>query len=400
MGFDSGAVSFRRFSVVGKAPAQLDQPVLDALAEHALRPTETGVPDEVEYGWSGGRHILDGTFSFENNVFVDALHIGLRVDTNRVPPEIKKAYQLIEEEATAAGNPSGFISKLQKKEVKDVVRRKVDDELRSGRYRRSKLTSVLWDLPSGMVYSPCSAATEEKLRELFERTFGLALEPVSSGSLATRILESRGRRRDAEDARPTRFAPGPEGDQQMPDYPWVAKAAEAHDYFGNEFVLWLWHEAQRKEGYIALGDTGEAAVMFDRSLDLDCAYASTGKTSLRATGPAKMPEAIEALRTGKVPRRCGLTIDYAGSQYTFSLNAETLAVSGLKLPEIPDADTPRVLFEERIAQLRDFNRLIDALFGQFLTVRASSAWEGASSGIRRWITAPKIGVRQHAMVTA
>ena len=95
------------------------------------KPGEFGA-EEVEYGWGGGRHVLDGHFGFEQNVFADALHFALRIDTNKVPGDLKKAYQLMEEEAVAAGNPSGFISKSQKRDVKDVVRRKLEE---GGRYR-------------------------------------------------------------------------------------------------------------------------------------------------------------------------------------------------------------------------------------------------------------------------
>src|SRR3954463_13169083 len=131
MGFAAGSLSFRRFAVVGESPAAIDQGMLDALADSALRERDLGVPDEEEYGWSGGRHVLDGTFSFENNVYADALCFALRVDVNKVPGDLKKAYTIMEEEAAAATNPSGFISTLQKREARDVVRRKVDDELRS-----------------------------------------------------------------------------------------------------------------------------------------------------------------------------------------------------------------------------------------------------------------------------
>src|SRR6266516_1374131 len=154
MGFASGSMSFRRFAVVGSAPAAPDQSLLDKLAENALRPGGFGVPEEVEHGWGGGRHVLDGSFGFEHNVFADALHFALRIDTNQVPADLKKAYKLMEEEAVAANNSSGFIGKNQKKEVKDTVRRKLDEELRSGKFRRSKLLPVLWDLPSGTLCCP------------------------------------------------------------------------------------------------------------------------------------------------------------------------------------------------------------------------------------------------------
>jgi hypothetical protein len=384
MAFSSGSISFRRFAVIGHAPDTIDQAMLDKLAEHALRPGELGVPEEVEYGWSGGRHILDGDFSFENNVFADALLFALRIDTNKVPGELKKAYQIIEEEAVAKTNPSGFISKSQKKDVKETIRAKVDDELRSGRYRRSKLIPILWDLPSGTLYCNASATSAEKLMEIFERTFRLDLQPISAGSLALRILQPKARRRDYEDLRPTRFVRGPEGEGQAPEYPWVAKGAEPKDFVGNEFVAWLWHEADERSGSV-ITDEGEVTIFFDRALDLDCAYGQTGRDTFRGDGVTRMPEALDALRSGKVPRKAGLLMDANNLQYSLNLHAESFSFGALKLPEVEDAENPRVLFEERIALLRDFCKTFDALFEVFLKTRASSSWEGQSGAMRKWI---------------
>jgi hypothetical protein len=333
MGFGSGSISYRRFAVVGESPAAVDQELLDRLAGRALKVGEFGVPEETEFGWAGGRHVLDANFGFEHNVFADALHFALRVDTNKVPADLRKAYRLMEEEAAAAENPSGFISKNQKRDVKDVVRRKVDEELRSGRFRRTKLAPVLWDLPSQTLYCAASNKLFEILGTLFEESFALKLVPVTAGSLALRMLEPRGRRRDYEDFRPTRFVNGPEGEGQYPEYPWVAKGPEPKDFLGNEFLLWLWHEADSRGGTIGTESAGQVTVYFDRSLDLDCAYGQTGRDGLRGEGPSRSPEAKDALRTGKVPRRAGLIVDAAGHQFSLTLNGEALAVSSLKLPE-------------------------------------------------------------------
>ena len=82
MGFASGSVSFRRFAVIGKHPKSITEDHIAKLSDLALRPSDIGAPEEVEYGWSGGRHIYDANFSFERNVFGDALSFALRVDTN------------------------------------------------------------------------------------------------------------------------------------------------------------------------------------------------------------------------------------------------------------------------------------------------------------------------------
>ena len=72
-------------------------------------------------------------------------------------------------------------------------------------------------------------------------------------------------------------------------------------------------------------------------------------------------------------------------QYTLTLAAETLSIGTLKLPDVEEAENPRVLFEERIGLLRDFCRMIDELFGQFLKLRTSGSWESKVGTIRKWI---------------
>jgi hypothetical protein len=385
MGFASGSVSFRRFAVVGKSPDAPSEKLLEKLAAHALKPGEFGVPEEEEYGWSGGRHVFDAQFSFEHNAFADCLHFALRIDTNKVPGELKKAYQLMEEEAAAANNPSGHISKNQKQDVKETIRQKLDEELRSGKFRRSKLLPMLWDLPNATLYCSASGSAFEKLAEIFVRTFKLELVPLSAGSLALRTLEPKGKRRAYEDFRPTRFVHGPEGESQQPEYPWVAKGPEPKDFLGNEFLLWLWHEADAKTSIVGTESAGDVSVFIDRSLDLDCAYGQTGRDGLKGDGPSRMPEALDALRSGKVPRKAGLILDASNQQFSLTLGAEGLSVGGAKLPDVEEAESPRVLFEERITLLRDLCKVIDGLYETFLKLRAGAGWEGHTSAVRKWI---------------
>lgn len=377
--------------MVGEQPKAIDGAMLEKLRGFRLQIGEFSVPEEVEYGWSGGRHVLDGEFGFEHNVFADAMFFGLRVDTNKVPGVLKKAYEIMEADAVAAGNPSGFISKNQKRDVKETVRKKVEDELREGKWRRSKIVPILWDLPTATVFCSAGGTTQEQLLELFNRTFELELSPVSAGSMALSLLEPAGHRRDYEDLRPTRFVAGTEGEGQYPDYPWTAKGAEPKDFLGNEFLLWLWHEADAKSGVVATEEAGDVAIVLDRSLELECAYGQSGKDALKADGASRMPEARDALRSGKVPRKAAMIVNAMGHQYEMTFNPEALFFSGAKLPEVEEADSPRVLFEERIALLRDLCRTMDALYATFLRLRASSSWEGQVATMKRWIAQPMKG---------
>jgi hypothetical protein len=314
--------------------------------------------------------------------------VGLRIDTNKVPAEIKKAYVALEESAMASKNPSGFASRNQKREAKETAGRKIEEDLASGKFRRSKLIEVLWDLPGNTLYAAVSMSQRDQLMELFERSHGLTLEPITSGSLALHTLEKMGKRREYEDFHPTRFAIGPAGEGAPAEYPWSAKGDNAKDWIGNEFMMWLWHEAGSRGGEVPFRDAGgadkQATVMFNKTMDLDCVYGATGRVGLKFETPSEMPEAAEAIRSGKVPRKAGIALALHGQLYTFSLGAELLGISGLKLPEVENADSPRV-FEERITLLRDFNKGLDALMAQFLQVRSSTGWEAYVQSVRRWM---------------
>jgi hypothetical protein len=152
-------------------------------------------------------------------------------------------------------------------------------------------------------------------------------------------------------------------------------------------MLWLWQQADTHAGTVKTSDNGrEVSILFDRTLDLDCVFGQSGRDSLRGTGVTHMPEALDALRSGKVPRKAGLIIDASGMQYNLTLGAETFGFGTLKLPEVEDAETPRVVFEERVAMLREFCKMFDSMYEAFLKIRSSASWEANSAAIRKWIT--------------
>jgi hypothetical protein len=387
MAFKSGSVSFRRFKVVGQVPAQPDELTLNRLADHAIRTTENST-EEVEYGWNGGRHVLDTEFTFENNVFNEALLFGLQIDTNKVPGELKRAYKAMEEEAAAKQNPSGFLSKAQKKQCKEIVEQKVEDELRSGKHRRSKVVQILWDMPRGIVYTAAPANAMAKIYEIFERTFKAELQPISSGTIADALLTSLGRRREYEDLRPTAFVASVEDEKANPEYPWISKGPQPKDFLGDEFLLWLLYRGETSDGSIDINQTGTVVktvtYLFDKSIDLECCYGQTGRSSARGNGPARSPEAKESLRRGKVPRKAYLIVHAKGTQFEFNLNPETMQFGSARLPEVEDAETPRVLFDERIKALALLNEIVEVMFKEFVLHRTSQSWGLELEDIRRW----------------
>lgn len=380
MPFPSGSVSFKAYKVMGDAPPVPTESMMGQFAEHRILADNS--LEESTYGWCGPTHIMDAKIDFDNCVFGEAIHIGLRVDTNKVPGDVKKALRQMEESALAAQNPSGFISKAQKRMARETVLKTCETYLRDGRYRRSKLVPVLWDLKDGILYTSATGRNLESLIEIFERTFKLELLPSSAGVVAERYAENANIRRQLEDSRPTAFVTHDGND--TPEYPWVAKGNNRYAFLGNEFLVWLWYRCEVNGGSFGT-DRSKITVYLDRSLDMECAWGSSGKQTLRGDAPNRLPEAKAALAEGKVPRKAGMVIDSDGEQFTLNLNAETLHFGSVRLPDIEDADTARVVFEERITHIANITRDVFDLYRLFLKDRLSLTWVGHLGHIKEWI---------------
>ena len=408
MPFDSGRVTFTRFHVVGDAPPQVDDAFLSILSEARFRETEIGAPDEVEAGFTTGLHLFDTQFTYEKNGYGSPgqglAHFALRLDTHKVPADVKKAYRVMNEQAAASASPTGFASKSEKREARETANQQVRDELASGKYRKSKIVPVLWDLAGQTLYCGASGTTViEHLARLMRQSFAVELENLSAGVLAGNLIKAQGRSRDYEDLQPSAFTPppdasrpgdddpdgGPATNRQLPALPWIAKSVDLKDYLGNEFLMWLWWHGERDKDQPTI-DTEAAGPVFvalDKALDMDCAWDLTGKQTLRGDNPCKLPEAGDALRTGKWPRKAGLILADDEHQWELTLQADQFVVGSAALPEIEgdDAQTPREATERRFQSITRLAEVLDALYQAFLTRRASGPWPHDREAMKLWI---------------
>src|SRR5262245_16305438 len=128
MGFFSGRVAFPRYRVSGRAPRSFGPDYLEALAPHAAGKKRLASSDGVEVGWTGGAHILDTRFDLAKNVVNDTLHAAFRVDSERLPADLMRAYYQTELEALTKANPSGLPSNRQKREAREAARDRLEDE--------------------------------------------------------------------------------------------------------------------------------------------------------------------------------------------------------------------------------------------------------------------------------
>lgn len=375
MKFFKGPATFARFAVAGPRVRDFGESHLERLRELAGRSA---------VGWAGGVHCKDTEFTLEKNVYPDHLAFDFWEQVAKLPPDRLKAYYEIDLKALCRHNPSGLPSARQKREAKASSRDRLEQEAKDGRYLTWRLVPVLWDAVRGEVlFGSTSAGAAERFAALFAETFradltqapslGEGLTPLSAGRLALRFDG------DARHSQLSTFVKG-----VTPDAPaWCAADGDL-DFLGNEWLLWLWH-ASTECDTLTLKDGTTATYMLSGGLRLDCPRGETGDDTINAESGARTPEAREALKTGKLPRKAAMTLVRNGDQFAFKIDAESLSVTAAKLPK-PDGDAVgRAAEEHRLGVLRDLSETLDLLFQRFLDVRLSSDWAGELADIQGWI---------------
>lgn len=382
MGFFSGRVTCLRFQVAGEAPRSFSEEHIDRLADRMAGRQRLASADGVEVGWSAGDHILDTDFNLEKNIINDTLHFELRIDLDKLPSDLMRAYYAVELKALTKDNPSGFPSARQKREAKEAARERLEEEARDGRFKKRKTVPVLWDkLSNEVLFGATSIAQVDRLCSLFEQTFQKDLTCMTAGPRAFHLAEVHGRTRQVDDSSPSSFLPG----TSTKDVAWIADETN-RDFLGNEFLLWLWYVTETDTDTLKLADDSEATIMLARSLTLECPRGQTGHETISHEGPTRLPEARRAIQSGKLPRKVGVTLVRHDQQYEFAVQAETLAVSGAKLPPMPeDVTDARARLDERATQIRSLLESFDLLYDAFCQRRFGSEWQKDLTEMQKWL---------------
>jgi hypothetical protein len=379
MGFFTGRVTCTRFRVGGRSFKTFGPEHVEKLAENAIGKQRVATGDGSQAGWLAGDHILDTRFDLAKNVVNDALHFELRIDEQKMPGDLLRAYTQVEIDAFAANNPSGFPSARQKREARQVAKERLENEARDGRFLRRRSFPLLWDAPSGeLLVGTTSVTALDRLHTLFYQTFDRKFELLGAGRQAFQHAEVTGQTRGIDDARPTVFVP-----TQAHEVAWTPDETN-RDFLGNEFVLWLWYHLENVSDTLRLADDSEVAVMLARSLTLECPRGQTGKETISSDGPTKLPEALRAIQAGKLPRKVGVTMVRHDQQYELTLQAETLAISGARLPA-PEAEDERARLEERVTHVRGLLETLDLLFNGFVQRRVGDEWTKEVGRMKKWL---------------
>lgn len=324
--------------------------------------------------------ILDLNFDLAKNIIHDTLHFAVRIDTEKLPADLLRAYTRAELQVLAAEYPSGRASVSQKRQAQEAARERLQAEAKDGRYLRRKSHPLLWDRPTNtLLVGTTSASSLDYIQRLFKDTFGTGLTLIDAGQQALQRSQSTQQTASVDMARPAQFM----RNNGPVEVAWVSDPA-SHNFLGNEFVLWLWFRLEQEGDTLILSDESAVTAMLARTLMLECPKALSGSETIRSVSPTQLPEARRAIQAGKLPRQAGLTLVRHDQQYELTLQAETMALSGAKLPAA-DKGEQRVQWEQRVDQLRHLMETLDLLYDIFLQGRLGCDWPQELEQMQHWL---------------
>lgn len=382
MGFFTGRTTFLRFQVDGPNPRIFTDEHLARLEEMQAGRQKIASADGIDIGWAAGEHVLDVDFNPLKNIVNDMLAFDLRIDVEKLPSDLLKAYTAVELKAISAQNASGQPSARQKREAKESARDRLATEAKDGRFHRRKCVPVVWDtLSNEVLFGATSLTHVDRLVSLFQQTFGFGLEPITAGKRAFQLAELNKRSRTVDDSSPSAFIPGVSAE----DVAWIADDS-SRDFLGNEFLLWLWFTEETISDTVKLADESEVTFMLARTLTLECPRGETGHETITHEGPTRLPEAKRAVQSGKLPRKAGLTIVRHSEQFEFALHAETLGVGSARMwPPPDDVTSERAKLEERARQIRSLIETLDLLYDAFGRERFGKTWLDTLGKMQKWL---------------
>ena len=159
---------------------------------------------------------------------------------------------------------------------------------------------------------------------------------------------------------------------------------EGTRFLGGEFVVWLWFKSELFEGELDVPGFGKVDVWLDTMLSFESQLDKAEKTTLRGLAPSATPEAREALKQGKLPSRARISARLGPQDYAFVLTASTLAISSASIPALV-TESGDERFYERMHLLEELDRLIAALYEEFIQLRLGPLWESELLvAIRAW----------------
>jgi len=164
-------------------------------------------------------------------------------------------------------------------------------------------------------------------------------------------------------------------------------------FLGQEFLTWLWYKSEERGGAVALPESGDIQLVFEKHMLLESGEGESLEKLICKGLQTELQEARTGLLMGKKLEQARIYLAKGEYEWRLTLSATLFEFRNVSLPKSvaasdessdPLAWEARVL--ERVGMCEEAMHTIDELFRMFLKVRVSPAWPQEKTALRSWIS--------------
>ena len=344
----SGTLGFTRFKPEDNPLARNN--LLTALQDNRFRPFQDG-SDRERVGWASWRNPLITDIKEEDTFFDGYAVFSLRVDTRKIPPTLLNTHLELKIARLMETKDLKFVGK----EARTALKEEVIDELLPKMVPTTKTIDLAWNLKENVL---CTTATSKsdisRMRTHFLSTFNSVPHIITPTSVV-------------------------EGHPNYDD------SLETEDIPSN-YLIWLWKESQINSGVMKLENTvSSMSVEHPIVLTIDRGYVQ--KITLDKGNPTESFEGFNCLSKEMLPQKLKIRLIIDDEQWTCTLSASNLAITGLSLPK-PQKTKERLdkllIISQRLAYLKECITHLDARFNAYLDQKLTDQ-DKLNTDIQKWI---------------
>ena len=158
-------------------------------------------------------------------------------------------------------------------------------------------------------------------------------------------------------------------------------------HLGREFLTWLWYTTEMSDEVVAIEGIENARLIFAHRLMLSGGGLIREDSTVVCDAPQLTDEARAALRTGKKVAKATWLLDLDDRHYEVTVDATTLALTGVKLPDVL-VDNDEEGLDERLSLLDQLEAALDSLYTRFARLRLDDdAWHNELVAMHTWASA-------------
>lgn len=171
----------------------------------------------------------------------------------------------------------------------------------------------------------------------------------------------------------------------------IAVAYNRYKFIGNEFLTWLWFTIDTDQPFFKTVDETIVSFNIGNRIVLENNSNDASEIITIKGDDAGLEEGLLALRKGAVVIEMNLAYKGENQEWKFSLKGESLAFSGLKVPETGPVETKddiEGMVLEKAYLYGNIINIVNRAFNAFLKLRSSVDWNQATvPQIRKWLQA-------------